>query len=125
MKQFFNKIWEIIKSLFDGRANKHQKWLTYGTLVFGLIISLLFGTIFTALLMYVVGLLVELTYCYVPMIHVYWLNHWFKVPDFKGFLANKEDYLLNPSHNFKKTNLWFIMIAIVIFIPLRLLFLIF
>lgn len=125
MKEFFNKLWNITKLLCNGSATKHQKWLTYGTLVFGLVISLIFNTIISALLMFVGALLVELIYCFVPTTNVRWFNRWYELPDFKEFKNDREHYIANPRHQFKPNNFWFVMIAIIIFIILKLLFLIF
>lgn len=125
MKTFFNKIWTMTKILFNGSASKHQKWLTYGSLVFGLIISLLLGTILSALLMYIVALFCELVYCFVPTKYVRFAERWFEIPDFKEFKSDKDNYIMNPRHDFKTNNLWFILIGVIMFLILRVLFLIF
>ena len=125
MKLFFKKILSVIKTLVDGSADKHQKWLMYGTLIFGLIISLLLGTISSILLMAIVALCVELIYCFVPTTCVNWHDYWFKIPDFKEFKTNMETYMMSPIHAFDVNNFLYVLISIVLFIVLRILFLIF
>lgn len=125
MRDFFKEIWGTTKTLFNGCSNKHQKCLAYGSLVLALIINLLLGTILSALLSYVIMLICELTYCFVPTKSVRFNNKWYEIPDFKEFKNNKDNYIMNPRKIFKTHNLWFIFVGIIIFVFISLLFLIF
>lgn len=125
MKLFFKQLLEIAQSLINGKADKKQKWLTYGTLVFGLLISLIFGSISSIVLMCIVALIGELTYCFVPINYVNWQIYTFKYPDFKEFKNDFKNYLKFPRHPFNLWNFAYVLIAIVAFIVLKLIFLIF
>lgn len=125
MKSFFKKNLDVIRAVFSGGANKHQKWMLYGTLIFGLIISLLLGTVSSVLLMCIGALFAELTYCFVPTKYINWRNYWFRVPDFKEFKSEVENYVANPRHAFSNDDFWYVLIAVILFIILRVLFLIF
>lgn len=125
MKDFFKKIWGISKTLFTGYANKHQKCLAYGSLILALVLSLLFGTILSALVSYAIVLFSELVYCFVPTKSIRFNNKWYEIPDFKEFKNNKDKYIATPRNAFKTNNLWFVFVGIAIFILIRLIFLIF
>lgn len=125
MKTFFKKILEVFTTLAKGSADKHQQWMFYGTLIIGLIISLLLGTISTVLLMCIGALFAELTYCFVPTQYINWGKYWFKVPDFKEFRTDIEGYIMNPKHTFSNDNFWYVAVAVILFIILRVIFLIF
>lgn len=125
MKLFFKQILEVIVSLANGSADKNQMWLTYGSLVFGLIISFLLGSVSAILLMCIFTLIGELIYCFVPTTYVNWLNFWFRIPDFKEFKSDIENYMKFPRHEFKVQNFAYVLIGIFIFIVLKILFLFF
>ena len=125
MKLFFKQLLEIAQSLINGKADKNQKWLTYGTLLFGLLISLIFGSISSIVLMCIVALIGELTYCFVPISYVNWQTYTFKYPDFKEFKSDFKNYLKFPRYPFNLWNFVYVLIAIVAFIVLKLIFLIF
>jgi len=125
MRTFFNKVSDITKALLKGYANNHQKCLTYGTLVFALLLNLIFGTFFSVLMTYLMALLYEYTYCFIPTKFVRFFNHWFEIPDFYEFERDKENYLTNPRHNFSMSNIWFIIAGLVIFIVVKIIFVFF
>jgi len=125
MVDFFKKIIEVFNSLANGTANKHHKNMFYYTLIFGILSSLLLGTLMSVLLMCVGALFAELVYCFVPTQDINWDKYWFKVPDFKEFRSDIDGYISNPRHTFSGETFWYIAVAIFLFIFFRTLFLIF
>ena len=125
MKNFFQNLLESFKNLFSQKVSKHQKWLFLSTLIFGLLVSLVLGTISSILLMLVLGLIYEATYYFVPFKFVEWLNYEFKIPDFKVFFNHYKEYLVKPQRELNVDDFNYIYCSIIIFIIVRIIFLIF
>ena len=125
MKQFFKTVYTMVKDFFYGNADKHQKYLTYGTLIFGLLVSIIFGVVSSILLMLIASFVVEFTYCFVPTKVIIYKEKEFKVPNYKEFFTNIPKYITNPKHEFKIGNIVYIIVSIVLFLVIKAIFLIF
>ena len=125
MKQFFNRIVDVFKSLFNKEAVNHHKWLIYGSLCLVLLFDLIFGAVASILLTCCCALFAEACYCFVPFKSVNWGDFWFKIPDFKEFRNDVESYITKPQHDFVADNYYYVLAGISIFVVLKILFLIF
>lgn len=122
MKQFFKSLLFNFKTLFNGKSSKHQKWLFYGTLAFGLIANLLFGSLFTIILMLALALLMEFTYSYIPVKYVFWKGIQFGVPNYVEFKKSYKEYMMKPQNEFESGNFAYVCYSIIIFIIINLIF---
>lgn len=125
MNLFFKQMLQVINSLFDGTAQKNQMWLTYGTFIFGFIISFLTGSISAIFLMFIFSMIGELIYCFVPMKTLDFYNHLIDIPDFKEFKNNFEEYLQEPKHPFNLQDFGYVFVGVVLFVVFKVLFMFF
>ena len=122
MKQFFNKILETFKTVFSDGFDKHQRYLTIGTLLFGVLCGFVFGPILTIILMVLFGWFAEFCYCFVPTKTITFYGKEIKFPNLKLFFANSTGYMLVPKHELKLSNFYYIIVSILIFLVLKILF---
>ena len=124
MKDFFKNILNTLKNVYKFNFSEHQGWLFFGTLILGILLSLITGLITTIILTSIVVILSELIYCFVPRKSVVWGDMWFFVPDFKEFKKNTLFRILNPIIPFDIYNLYYMFCALCFVILFKLIFLI-
>lgn len=120
MKEFFNNFLIAFRSL--GNASNHQKIMFYGSFVVYMLLGIIFGflssVIFTALL----GLIYELTFCYVPPKEIEIFGKTVIVPDYIRF-KNEFTFLDTKTyHKFDMNNIYFCIDGILIGVIIRLIF---
>lgn len=122
MKEFFYNIIESFKNLLYGNANKHQRWIVYGSFVFGVLLRFLFGTLSTIVLMIFATLFADFTYCYAPNKSKMIKSYKFELPYYSKFWNNLTVYLSSPNHQFIFRYYYYLCVSIIIFLTYRLAF---
>lgn len=120
MKEFFNRIAEILKNVKTFET--HQKVLFIITFVAATLIGFICGYFMTVLLSLLVGLLVELTYCYVPFKETTFFGMTFNLPDFKRFRAEASDGALSRYYDFNRNNGYYCYASVFLYVVIRLIF---
>lgn len=112
MKSFFNNILTAFRSI--GSTDKHQKVMFYGSIVIYLLLGLVFGYLSSVIFTAFIGLLYELTYCYVPYKEIRVFGRYITVPDYARF--RKEFNLLNTKeyHKFSSNNIYFCLNGVIV-----------
>lgn len=120
MKEFFNNILSTFRGI--GSADRHQKVMFYGSIVVYLLLGIIFGYLSSVIFTAFLGLVYELTYCYVPYKEVEVFGRYITVPDYIKF--KKEFNLIDTTvyHSFSSNNIYFCLDGILIGIIIRIIF---
>lgn len=122
MRQFFNKILKAGKDLFTLKVDKHQKYLAFGTLLFGLLCNIIFGTLLSVILMLLFAFFAEFCYCFVPTKNATLFGKEIIVTDLKGFFTIPMEYIAFPKHDFKLGNFYYVVLIAIVFMIIKMLF---
>ena len=120
MKEFFNNILATLRGI--GSADKHQKLMFYGSIVVYMLLGLVFGFLSSIIFTAFIGLVYELTYCYVPYKEIEIFGRYIVVPDYIGFKKNFNILDTKVYHEFSSKNIYFCLDGILIGIIIRVIF---
>ena len=117
MKEFFNSILSTFYGI--GSADRHQKMMFYGCILIYLLLGIMFGYLSSVIFTAFLGLVYELTYCYVPDKEIEVFGRYIHVPDYARF--KKEFNLLDTKvyHRFSSNNMYFCFNGVLIGIIIR------
>ena len=120
MKEFFNNFLIAFRGL--KYADINQKTLFFGSTVVFLLLGLLFGWLTSVLLTALIGLLYELTYCYVPLTSIELFGRTVNIPDYIRF-KNEFTFLDTKTyHKFESKNAYFCVDGIIVGIIIKVIF---
>lgn len=117
MKDFFNRLFEILKNF--KAMDKHQMSLFLVSFAVAMLIGTTSGYIATILFAIIAGLVFELVYCYVPLKETVIMGKTIRVPDLQRFRAEMSDGSISRYHDFDKDNGYFCYAAVLLYVCVR------
>ena len=122
MKEFFNNILSTFRGI--GSADKHQKVMFYGSIVVYLLLGIIFGYLSSVIFTAFLGLVYELTYCYVPYKEIEFFDRYIVIPDYIRFKNEFNILDTKVYHEFSSKNIYICLDGILIGIIIRIIFVI-
>ena len=120
MKEFFNNILSTFRGI--GSSDRHQKVMFYCSIVAYLLLGIIFGYLSSVIFTAFLGLVYELTYCYVPYKEIELFDRYIVIPDYVRFKNEFNILDTKVYHEFSSKNIYFCFDGILIGIIIRIIF---
>jgi putative flippase GtrA len=120
MREFFNNILFTFRGI--GSADKHQKLMFYGSIIAYILLGFIFGYLSSVIFTAFIGLVYELTYCYVPYKEIEFFGRYIVMPDYVRFKNEFNIFDTKVYHEFSLKNIYFCLDGILIGIIIRIIF---
>lgn len=117
MKEFFNNILLTFRRI--GSADRHQKVMFYGSIIVYLLLGIIFGYLSSVLFTAFLGLVYELTYCYVPVKEIEVFGRYIPVPDYIRFKQEFDLLNVKEYNKFSSKSMYFCIDGILIGVIIR------
>lgn len=126
MKQFFKKIWNLLGSVKT--ADKHGQSMFWIMMLLALMLGIIgMSLVEGVILMYFIGVVWEVTYCYVPSRYKKIWGIVFKIPQYKEFFKSWKQNFLHPTeyHKMSAVDFHYLNCGVIFFIAIKLISIIF
>lgn len=120
MNTFIN----LFKNLFTS-GYTHQRFLTFSIFALCIVLNVIMSYLSVLVLSLLLGLIIELTYCFVPMKQKSILGINIKHPDYKSFFDNFNNLSFENYHKLDTHNLYYVYLGLILFTILKIVFMIF
>lgn len=123
MSKFINKIKGLLNILKN--ATRHQIWLFVGTFIFMFIFDLFgMGVLASVIFGAIVGIIIEIVHCFIPIKQVKLFGKTFNVLDFKTFKINWKNNKIVLYNKIDTDGVYFNFSSIILYCILKLIFII-